>query len=659
MIQGNIFSVVYKDYKEERQNRGNIDNNNNENEKRRNNIDNLNIENNDDDFNQVIMTKFEDVKNKTIKQFENYMEKYKTSFTGFKKNISKYLEDSKNRIGHIFENENKNETLYKFISKNIFKKLNNLMEIYDNIINNIEDNFNLLNKYLIDNDIINSKKPLEQFLKYYNENIINSSIMSKFKFDEINPFNIVKDKYYRNYFNYLLEVKKNIPIKILIMDKDNNMVKNDIKALKEYFSYNNLKIVNINTNELQNLLEAISNNKNNQNNLVKLNIKNFDFTLGFNENRLINDKLSKIQKLKFLHGKYLNNILLSKTFLNKGESLINLSLEKINMTDMGRKKLFNYLYTNENILENIKYLSLSGNKITSIIEGRRNEEGEDPNKNKIFKNLQIFDLSKNQIYKYEIPSTKLPELKLLDLTGNSIPTGASMEAKIKEGKKVLYLYNDNIFITNNSENNKIYIDYINKTFPNCSYDLKKLNLRFTYDIENQNNLKNLKFSPTTRISLIKLDLSFCGLTTDIMINFLKNNFGLFSLKNLKLKYNNIKSDFFEKILIDQLFLNNLETLDLSYNEIPCKKVEEHTSLIKFIENNSNLSRIKLKNSSYYNNWILLTSPDYDNTKQYTKLYIDLVIYLKKNYRKFIFVVDNSSNVHLDEKYREIFTFISD
>ena len=651
MDKGNIFSVSYKDYQNKRQNVGN-----NQNDNRRNNLDNLTIENNDD-FNNVIMTKLDEVKNNTTKKFDNFMNKYKNSFEEYKKNISNYLETTKKNINNIFvEQENNNKILYNFICKNIFKKLNSLIEIYDNIINNIEDNFDLLNKYLTQKEMINAKNPLEQFLIYYDEGIINSSIISKYKFDEINPLNIMINKYYRYYFSYLNEDKKNLPIKILSIYKDNKVARNDAKALKEYFNYKTLRLKSINSTEFQGILDAIPSNKNN---LVKLDINNFDLTIGFPENRLNNDKLNGLQKLKIHNGKYLNNILLTKILLNKGESLISLSLKKINMTDMGRKKLFNYIYANEKILENIKFLSLSGNKITSISEVKRDPDETDPNKNKIFKNLQIFDLSKNEMYQFEMGNHKFPELKLLDLSSNTIPTGAFMETKIKEEKNTLYLFNDNIFITNNSENNKVYIDYINKKFPLCNCDLKNANLRFTYDIENQNNLENLKFSPTTRISLIKIDLSYCGLSTDVIIKFLKNNFGLFSLKNLQLKYNNIKNDFFKEIVCDEIVLNNLDVLNLSYNEIPCKKVEDHDMLIKFIKNFTNLTRLKLKNSNFYNNWILSTSPDYDNTQQFTKLYVDLIIYLKKNNRKFTFAVDNNNNILLQEKFREIFRFYNE
>ena len=662
MDKGNIFSILYKDYKNKIQNEMNVNQegnaDNKQNEKKRNNIDNLNVEKNSD-FKNIIVNKFNEIKDNTIKKMNNCINKYKTSFDEYIKNISKYLDDSKNNINKIFvQQEDNNKILLNFISKNIFKQLNNLLLIYDNIINNIEDNFDLLNIYLSKKELIDSKKPLEQFLNYFSDNIKKSSIISKFTFEDINPLNLIqKNKYYKFYFNYLNEEEKNLPIKILSINRDTK-TKNEIKLIKDYYSFKNLEIINYNSNELQNILEAINNAKSDLN---KISINNFDLTAGFQENRLNNDKLNKIKKLKIHNGKYYNNILLSKIFLNKGEYLKILSLEKINLTNMGWKKLLNYIYDNQIILENIEYLSLSGNKITSI-NNEKNEENIVLNQDKIFKKLKIFNLSKNEIYKFGMSPMKFPELKLLDLTSNSIPTGVFMEfiiGYIIESKKnMLCLLNDNIFMTNNSENNKIYIDHINKQFPKINIDLKNINLRFTYDIENQNNLKNLIFTPTTRISLIKLDLSFCGLTSNIIINFLKNNYGLFSLKNLKLKYNDIKIDIFEKMLEDEIKLDNLNVIDLSHNEIQSKKVEEHSFLIKFIKKFSNLTKIKLKYSNFYEIWITNTSTNYDNSKQFSTLYVDLIKYLRQINRKFNFVVEQN-DTYLEDNYRELFTFRND
>ena len=142
-------------------------------------------------------------------------------------------------------------------------------------------------------------------------------------------------------------------------------------------------------------------------------------------------------------------------------------------------------------------------------------------RNKNFNKLIQFNLYKNNIYKFEIPLAKMPALKLLDLSSNNILTGAIMENMIKVKDKIV-LFNDNIFITNNYNNANIYIDYLNKQLPKLDFSLKVLHLGFTYTKEKLDVLEQLKLSSVIKISLIKLDLSFCGLKTDILINFLRN-----------------------------------------------------------------------------------------------------------------------------------------
>ena len=227
--------------------------------------------------------------------------------------------------------------------------------------------------------------------------------------------------------------------------------------------------------------------------------------------------------------------------------------------------------------------------------------------------------------------------------------------RLDETNKVI-LFNDNIFITNNKDNNIKYINYLTKQLANLDFKLKILHLRFTYDKENQNYLEQLKISTSIKITLIKLDLSFCGLTTDILVNFLKNNFGLFSLKNLKLKYNNIDSSLFGKLLSNEILLEQLNTLDLSENDIGCDKFEESVSLIEFIEKYQNLKQIILINSMFVNNWTDHIAPNMDIEKKFNKLYSDLNDKLKLNNRDFIFI--DYEWTFINKEFSHLFFFLS-
>ena len=658
-MKENILSILFKDYQNNKQNRDRAEPEiglpNNPNENWRNSIDNINIQKTDD-FKDKIISKFNDMKNISKKIFEKCTKQFEINFENFKIIISNYLDSSIRNICKILEKPENNEIFLKYAKKNIFKNINKIIEIYDNIIKNIEDNFDLLNEYLKQKEIINNKNPIEKFLNFNYKNIVNINLLNKFKFDEVDPLNIIKNRYFRYYLNYLNEEKKNPLIKTLTIQ---NNISSQSNFIKQYHNnFKNMKIFKANTNDLQIILNSFPKEQNNYN-LNKIEINDFDFTAPFTDNRIMNDKLNKVEKVKFFKG-HLNNSIISKVIQFSGESLISLSLEKISLTNIGWKNLLNYFYENKKILENIQYLSLARNLLSSINKEMAIIDGINvpQNTDKIFKNLKIFNLSKNDIYKFEMDyKTKLPQLKLLDLSSNNIPTSLWMDAIIKKENDKLILFNDNIFITNSTENNKNYIDYLNRQIPLLNCDLKYLNLRFAYDLENQKELEKLILSPNTKISLIRLDLSFCGLTTDVVINFLKNNFGLFSLKTMKLKYNNIKSDIFEKIECDEILFNNLNVVDLSQNEISCKTNQEHASLINFIKKNSNLEKIVLKNSLYYDNLINLISKEYNNNNQIANLYSSFGDNLKNNNRVFVFEVESHST-YLEEQFRDLFRFKS-
>ena len=261
---------------------------------------------------------------------------------------------------------------------------------------------------------------------------------------------------------------------------------------------------------------------------------------------------------------------------------------------------------------------------------------------------------KNNIYKFEIGLDKMPKLILLDLTCNSILTGTTMENMIKEKGKLI-LFNDNIFITNNFNNNNTYIEYLNRQLPNLDFGVKVLHLGFTYDKEKEQLLERLNLSPSMKISLIKLDLSFCGITTKVLTNFLKNNYGLFSLKKLKLKYNNLDSKIFQNLLSDQISLEKLNVIDLSENEISCKEYDEAEGLAKFIEKNQNLEQIKFMNSCFDYSWAT-KSPDLDAGGIFNKLYTRFKDNINRDNRKFIFIIDSDNLKELKNEFEHLFSF---
>ena len=605
-----------------------------------------------DDFSNIILAKLDEIQKNTEAQFTNLINQYKKCFSDYKKMIIDYLNKAENNISKIIQNPPNHENLLQYVDHNIFNKINYLTAIYDNIVNNIESNFNLLNKFLTEKDLITRQTPLEDFLINNKTMIYSSSLLSKFNFEEINTENISKIDYYKNFLQFLNSEKKNEYIKSYTIKKDN--FDEGMEYIEKKSELKNIYINDVGEENLPKIINKITKHRNF---LGLIEIKNCNFRLDEEEedekdkNVLQGHIFSKIVNIIKGELNYRKINELSRILITDNEFLLNLSLEKIGMTNIGFQYLMNNFYLKEKVIENLEYLSLSGNEITSI-----NGENKD-NEKKIFKKLKIFDLSKNRINKFEMSLKKFPTLKFLDLSSNNILRSTLMDNIIKQEKNKVFLFNDNIFITNFQNNNDKYNDYLNKNLPKLDCGLKNLNLCFTYDIKNQKSLEKLRLSPTIKISLIKLDLSFCGLSTDLIINFLKNNFGLFSLQKLKLDYNNIESDIFIKLLYDEILLENLNVLDLSENIIKVDKIEENEALLNLIKKYTNLKSIKLRNSYFFESWDYHVSLDSGDSEKYREIYTRLLKDLSAKNRIFKFIIDaDKKDYYLEHEFKDLFYF---
>ena len=212
-----------------------------------------------------------------------------------------------------------------------------------------------------------------------------------------------------------------------------------------------------------------------------------------------------------------------------------------------------------------------------------------------------------RIYYFSTTNFRLfPKLKILDLSDNNFNNNLLFEGILKSSKSKLIsfviLMSKNIFIYNVNENNKKYIKYLNKNLSDLEYNLKSINLSFLYNQNNNQEISKLKFSSAIRISLVKLNLSFCGLNDKSISNFFKNNFDLLNLKNLNLNHNFITSNFFS--LFDEesdlIYIDKLEKIDLSFNSLICEGKDDLNKIIKFIDFHKYLKVIKLQNNTFLN-----------------------------------------------------------
>ena len=544
----------------------------------------------ENDFNKKIFLKLEKIKLNTIEKMNNIFDKYSQNFFFFFKNIEKFIIGKDLELAGILENNlEDNENFFEYAENVIFDKMNTLIELHEKIIVNIEDNFKLLNKFLIQKELIFVKYPIKYFFKSNIDYINSCSFIYKFN-QNINIKEFIKNGLYDE--------------EDLLVDKKNYQKKMDILN-NNYAFIKGLTIHGFDCNAIcQDIIPVI----NSKSNLEKLLIQKYNGKKDVNLIKFGN--LEKIKHFALKTGDYFNRNFVTNLLTSfNPENLISLSLENINMNNLGLSILFDIFSDNQKYFNFLEYLSLARNyisRIKPIFNMKKNLD-------KCFKNLKQINLYKNNIYSFEIPLGNLPKINFIDFSSNSILTGAFMNQYIKKKDK-LFLFSDNIFISNNKNNNETYIKYLEK-LKDYNYSLKTLHLNFIFNSENSYLLKNIKLSLMIRISLKKLDLSYCGLITHDIIQFLRNNNGLFSLQSLNLKYNLIEIDIFEEILSNQIKLESLKSINLTENPIFFDCYEKCIGLINFVESYQNFKKLKLKgNSKFFYSYEMNSTLGPDNYK---------------------------------------------
>ena len=147
----------------------------------RKNFFDLNI-NKDEEFSEIITKKLDQIKTNSYSEFKNYMEQMNQNFDKFKDKLLSFIDSKEKKISNVPEPEKSNKSILKYATQNIFKKINNTMEICENIINNIEQNFKLLNIFFEQSTMINTQRQTENFLMTNYKLIENCSIINKFNF---------------------------------------------------------------------------------------------------------------------------------------------------------------------------------------------------------------------------------------------------------------------------------------------------------------------------------------------------------------------------------------------------------------------------------------------------------------------------------------------
>ena len=554
----------------------------------------------------IINAQLNEIKDNTIAFLLQAAKELEHRYAEYINNICDYIAENEIKINKVFQQNNETgENMLENSENNITQQIENLLEIHENIFNALEDHASLLEIFLEKIDLIQQKNPLEYFINTYSSNILNSWFLNKVNFQKLNVSSFESNKDLSElYTKYLIRQKSNTFKNFSItQDKYGNLSSGSDFIRQNLKNLEKLKFYNVKGEEINKIFEKNQKDGKEQD-MIASKLKSLSvFDSNFSSTALNKLYTPSLKKLKIkriilplsLAG-FFDSILFKSSFLQ------NLYLQKCLIDDESLSQLFTYLSEKPKLLESLQNISFAGNEITTVNMKQLID------KKCTFQSLEVLDFSKNSIYEFGIENFRvLQNIKILDLSDNNIISYSLFE-NVKNMKKlqcILFLCN-NMFLSNNKNYTNSYKKYIFNKLENFNSKIKKINLTFLFDKISKNNILSLKLSPMIKISLIKLNLSYCGLDNELVCKFLNNNFGLLNLKILILSKNFIDLKFFELIKKIEIPLEKLECLDLSLNDIHSLTYEEYQNVELFVNKHIHLKRIKLQETIFTQDLLVLS-----------------------------------------------------
>ena len=628
------------------------------------------------------------IKDYFIETQRNIHEKYNI----FKEKIHSYLKYLTNKITTLFDLENNNAIinnnnsqnkenqkllLIKKYSKDNIKKIENIINIQKQTMNSIKETMNIFLNFLDISNSLDKEKPIHDFINKEFKNIINSWMLLKLnleKFDLAKALN--NSGLDNNLKNFIIKIYKRKNF-VMNISKPNEYSKNPTAKDKEKLkpeknryknilkeNYNNLlKLEMNNINDVDNYFDEIKSFEN----MKSLKLKNVNFIRKNNE---FLKNFNKIKKLNINNAKNLE----IKMLENLSDNLTSLSLSNNNLVDFEFNIIMNdYLKKSSSLRNNLEYLSFGKNDLTYI------NLNDIVNQKSSFHALKNLDLSKNSIYKLNIPFEYFSELKCINICNNNF----SRNYFNNIDKDIVVLQSGNLFLSNlNLANN--YFSDINIKLNKYPIKLIYLNLSFIPDLISNDYFSKLKINDTILLELKKINFSYNNMTNATFFQFIKNNKGLLNLKSLNLKGNKLNDLFFEEYLnlkVNNIFTKlkkiNLEENLFGNDDVvitPIKeegdsvtvnnKIHKIRALYKFISENKNLIYLSVAKNNIFEKFKIINSNQKygNNTSINSKGNIiinDLNSFLQKIKNELLIKNDEKNNDYSRNEFNLKFDCMSD
>ena len=584
-------------------------------------------------FGNFINEKLNNLKNKFNSYLNEIQNKIEEKYINYINFIDNYINNNEEKISKISRGKSTEIAFINYADRNIFKQIDLILEILENLFNSIKDNISLLSNFLDETSLIFEKNPLETYINNNSKLILDSFILSKIDFQKLNLTNLIDNSTLSEIFKNYFSKKQNNTCSSLEIEKKND----EIFRIESNFLKENFK-------NLQKLkLKKIELNHNSIYSYLQQNIKNNIESLYINKcgECCLNQFPICPNMIKFI----IKNTKIKKMFI--GDKLIFYNLQQIkfrncNLNDDLLKDFFKLIIKNPQIKENLEVLDFSENLFTLI--DLREYIDEKGNLNE----LKYFDLSGNNIYNFVLDNfTILQNLQVLDLTDNNITSSNLFEGILETIKiqKFLALLGKNLFVSNNNKNRENYKQYLFENLQQSEFQLSNLVFSLLFNQNNCHSLQNLILSPSIKLSLKKLNLSYCGLNSNVLINFLQGNYGLLSLKKINLSYNFLTNEIFNlykpkkkeenELKEEKIIFEKLLKIDLSFNkEIKCENINELEQFYSFISETPFLRKVKLQGTKFEYNYFerILKDEEKLNEIESNIPNKNLIIYFQKKFQ---------------------------
>lgn len=513
---------------------------------------------------------FQSYFDKISEEYTNKFQKLTNSYYSF---FAKSLKKIQNSFDTIINKENSDKKQIKLIqdySKKYIDKFQNILNFYEQILSNLQNNINvLLNFFDIISDSIEAN-PIDIFLNKEIKNIINNWMFLKLKIDDYNIKEIINSQ----------EVDDKIK-KLIFNACENKAFKMSIdstKAEEEKLSEinNDKRNYHLSILKVKNFEDYFKNNNIIYPKLKSLYIKNSYFDSNFNR------KFPNLEKIQ-INSCYNFNLDILENLPN---NIIEINLDNNGLINSEFNRIFSeYLTKNDFIKRNLKKISFKNNNISKIDFNQLVFSSKNT-----FHSLKEINVSKNRIYKFMIDPQFFPSLKVINLCYNCLSS-----SYFKEIKDILILQSGNPFLMNSN----LCINYYSNLKQKLDNNIHITdNISITYIPKDMsiNYISNIKLHNKFLINLLSLDLSFNHLNNDSLFSFIRNNKPCLNIKEINLNGNELNDIFFEKYLDNKFYelFDKLKIIYMNNNLIGDESEINYKDDVPILERYKNLEKIIYK-----------------------------------------------------------------